>query len=82
MIHQSWEFGKAIRPLFAEPVANIAETILTAVMLWNEFDIAEIEALWLSCIEIWGARFTSEFSVMVWWISEVLFMLFYAYTAV
>ena len=20
MIHQSWEFGKAIRPLFAEPV--------------------------------------------------------------
>ena len=23
MNHQSWEFGKAIRPLFAEPVTNV-----------------------------------------------------------
>jgi len=23
MIHQSWEFGEAIRPLFAEPVTYI-----------------------------------------------------------
>ena len=23
MISQSWEFGKAIRPLFAEPVTNV-----------------------------------------------------------
>jgi len=33
------------------------------IMLWNEFAIAEIEMLWLLCIEIWGARFTSIFSV-------------------
>ena len=32
-------------------------------MLWNEFDIAKIEALWLSRIEIRGIRFTSIFSV-------------------
>jgi len=47
--------------------------------------IAEIEALWLSCIEIWGIRFTSIlsiFSVMTGWIAEMLFMLFFAYIAV
>ena len=47
--------------------------------------IAEIEALWLSRIEIWGARFTSifsVFSVMAEWIAEMLFMLFFAYIAV
>ena len=40
----------------------------------NEFDIAEIEALWLSPIEIWGARFTSIFSIfsiMAGWIAEI-----------
>ena len=31
---------------------NIAEKFLTAVMLWTEFGIAEIEVLWLSHIEI------------------------------
>ena len=54
-------------------------------MLLNEFDIAEIKALWLSCIEIWGAHFTSIFSVfsiMAGWIAEILFMLFFAYIAV
>jgi len=54
-------------------------------MLRNECDIAEIEVLWLSCIEIWGACFTSIFSVfsiMAGWIAEMLFMLFFAYTAV
>ena len=56
-------------------------------MLWNEFDIAEIEALWLShnIIEIWGARFTSTFSVfsiMAGWIAEMLFILFFVYIAV
>ena len=56
---------------------KIAETLFTAIMLWNEFKSSEIEALWLSCIKIWGARFTSEsfvFSVMAVWIAEVLFM--------
>ena len=50
-----------------------------------EFKIAKIEASWLSCIEIWGAHFTSEssiFSIMAGSIAEVLFMLFFAYTAV
>jgi len=64
---------------------NIADTLLTAVMLCNKFNIAEIEALWLSCIEIWGARFTREsftFSVMAGWFAEVPFMLFYSFTAV
>jgi len=54
-------------------------------MLRNEFDIAEIEALWLSCIKIWGTRFMSIFSifsVMAGWIAEMLFMLFFDYIAV
>ena len=45
-------------------------------------NIAEIEALWFSCIEIWGVRFTSIFSkffVMAGWIAKMLFMLFFAY---
>jgi len=48
----------------------------------NELDIA---ALWLSPIEIWGALFTSVFSVfsvIAGWIAEMLFMLFFAYIAV
>jgi len=48
----------------------------------NEFDITEIEALWLSHIEIWGARLPSifsAFSAMAGWIAEMLFMLFFAY---
>jgi len=40
----------------------------------------KIEALWLSRIEIWGTRFTSIFSVMVGWIAEILFMMFFAYS--
>ena len=54
-------------------------------MLWNKFDIAEIEALWLSRIKVQGARFTSVFSIisiMARWIAEMLFMLFYVYIAV
>jgi len=53
------------------------------MMLWNEFDIAEIEALWLSHIEIWDVHFTSTFSIfsaMARWIAEMLFMLFFAYS--
>jgi len=48
-------------------------------------DIAEIEVLWLSRIEIWGEHFTSifsMFSVLAGWIAEMLFMLFFAYIAV
>ena len=54
-------------------------------MLWNEIDIAEIEALWLSHINIWGAHFMnifSVFSVIAEWIAELVFMLFFAYIAV
>ena len=50
-----------------------------SIVLWNE---SEIEALWLSCIEIWGAYYTSEsfvISVMAGWIAEVLFILFCVY---
>jgi len=53
-------------------------------MLWNEFDIAEFEALWPSHIKIWGVCFMTTFSVfsaMAEWIAEILFMLFFAYTA-
>jgi len=56
-----------------------------ATMLWNEFGIAEIEVLWLSCIEIWGVHFTSVFfvfSVMAGWIAEMLFVLFFVYITV
>jgi len=51
-------------------------------MLQNKFNIAEIEALRLSRIEIWGAHFPSIFSVMAGGIAEMLYMLFFAYTAV
>ena len=44
-------------------------------MLRNEFDMAEIETLWLSRIEIWGARFTSVFSVVAGWIARLFFVL-------
>ena len=53
-------------------------------MLWNKFEIAEIEALWLSGIEIWGMHFTNiffVFSVIAGWIAEMLFMLSFAYIA-
>ena len=69
---------------------KIAEALLILYlayysMLWNEFDIAEIEALWLSRIKIWGVRFTSlfsVFSVMAGWIAKMLFILFFVYIAV
>ena len=43
-------------------------------VLWNKFNIAEIEALWLSRIKIWGTRFTSifsMFSIMAGWLAEI-----------
>ena len=46
---------------------------------------SEIEALKLSCIEVWDAHFASKFSVfpvMAEWIAEMFFMLFFAYIAV
>jgi len=54
-------------------------------LLTNEFNIAEVVVLWLSHIEVWGTCFMSifsAFSVMVGWIAEMLFMLFFAYFAV
>ena len=48
-------------------------------------DIAEIEMLWPSCIDIYGVRFTGEpsiFPVIAGWIAEMLFMLLFAYIAV
>ena len=33
------------------------------IILCKKFDMAEIETLWLSCIEVWSAHFTSESSV-------------------
>jgi len=56
---------------------KIAEALLIlclAYYVWNKFDIAEIEALWLSHVKIWGARFMSifsVFSVMARWIAEM-----------
>ena len=32
-------------------------------MLFKEFNRAEIETLWVSCIDVWGACFMSESSV-------------------
>jgi len=64
---------------------NITETLLTAIMLLNGFDIAEIEVLWLSRIVIWGALFTCEsfiFFVMAGWIAKVLFISLNVYKAV
>ena len=47
--------------------------------------MAEIHLLWLLCIDVWGACFTSEssvFFVMARWIAEMLFMQFFAYISV
>jgi len=43
----------------------------------NEFEMAEIETLWLSCIEIWDVHFTSvlyimALYIMAGWIAEML----------
>ena len=51
------------------------------ILLCNRQNIAEYEAYWLMgfpIINLWGARFTSIFSVMAGWIAEILFMLFFA----
>ena len=65
---------------------KIDEALLVLCLVYHvEFDIAVIETSLLLCIEIWGVRFTSIFSVfsiMAGWIAEMLFMLFFAYTAV
>jgi len=53
-------------------------------MLYNGQNIAEYEAYWLMgfpIINLWGARFTSifsVFSVMAGWIAEIFFMLSFA----
>jgi len=50
-----------------------------------EFNIAEIQVLWLLNIQIWDARFTDEFSmlfIMAGWIAEMLFMLLFPFHAV
>ena len=65
---------------------KINEALLVLCLAYYvEFNIAEIETLWLSRIDIWGMRFTSifsVFSVMAGWIAEMLIMLLYAYIAV
>jgi len=53
------------------------------ILLCNGQNIAEYEAYWLMgfpIINLWGARFTSTFSVfsvIVGLIAEILFMLFF-----
>jgi len=36
MIHQSWEIGKAIRPLFAEPVTYLLDVLVVCEHTKNE----------------------------------------------
>ena len=53
--------------------------------LWTICEMIAIETLWLLHIEIWLAYFTSKsfvFSVIAGWISEMLFVLFFAYIIV
>jgi len=64
---------------------NIEALWLSCIDLWGQSFMTDIEALWLSCIDLWGQSFMTEssvFSIMVGWIAEILFMLFFAYTAV
>ena len=64
---------------------KIAEALLVLCLAYYEFDIAEIEALWLSCFKIWGKHFMSIFSIfsiLAGWIAEMHFMLFFVYIAV
>jgi len=63
---------------------KFAEALLILCFANYVMKRAEIIALWLSGIEIWGTRFTiifSVFSAMAGWIAEMLFMLFFAYIA-
>ena len=66
----------------------IAEMLFMPILLCNGQNIAEYDAYWLmdvTIINLWGPHFTSVFSifsVMAGWIAEILFMLFFAYTAV
>ena len=66
----------------------IAEMLFMLILLYNRQNIAEYKAYWLMgfpIINLLGAHYTSTFSVfsfMAGWIAEILFMLFFAYTAV
>jgi len=57
------------------------------ILLDNRQNITDYEVYWLMgfpMINLWGACFTSKFSVfsvMAGWIARILFMLFFAYTA-
>jgi len=44
-------------------IADALLTLCPAYYVMKQFHIAEIEALWLSCIEIWGTCFKSILSV-------------------
>ena len=58
------------------------------ILLYDGQNIAEYEAYWLigfPIINLWGAHFTSTFSVfsvMAGWIAGILYMLSFAYTSV
>jgi len=64
---------------------KIDKVLLVLCLAYYVMKRAEIDTLWLSRIKIWGAGFTSifsVFSVMAGWIAEILFMLLLAYIAV
>jgi len=69
---------------------KIAEALLITIpcLLCYEMSFTFLKlrhSVWLSRIEIWGVYFTSifpVFSIMAGWIAEMLFMPFFAYTAV
>ena len=43
-------------------MASVQDIKITEALFINEFDIAEIEALWLSHIKIWGRAFHEHYS--------------------
>ena len=74
--HIGDDFGRRI--MISVQDINIAEALLTLFLAYNVIKrvcIAEIEAVWSSCIKIWG----THFSIMAGWIAEMLFVLFFIY---
>jgi len=78
----------SIFSVFSVMAGWIAEMLFMLFFTYNGQNIAEYKLYWFMdflIINLWGARFTSTFSVfsvMVGWMAGILFMLFFAYTAV
>ena len=81
------DMGRAFHEYILHIFCNDCRDASLPILLCNGQNIAEYDAYWLMgflIINLWGARFTSVFSifsVMAGWIAGILFMLFFACVA-